>query len=101
MLCREQARRPRPKKVMPIEDYRFPPLWIERGPTHPTTHEQPPTETALPTDAQLKQQKLKVDKEAGIKPRRKPKKVERVDAERGEDLKGLGCYYLFSDALDI
>ena len=37
-----------------------------------------------------KKKKLKAEKEAGIKPRKIPKKVEQGDDDCGEDLKGLG-----------
>ena len=46
--------------------------------------------TALPTDSRIKQkERLKQEKEAGIKPRQIPKHVEDGHDDCGDDLKGL------------
>ena len=80
---------PRQRRVTIIEDDdRLPPPSIERGKALPTIHE---SETALPTESRIKQkEKLKAEKEAGIKPRKIPQKVEQGDDDCGEYLKGLG-----------
>ena len=47
--------------------------------------------SAFPTEARLKQkEKQKRDKEAGIKPKKRPKVVEPGSDDCGEDLSGLG-----------
>ena len=82
------------------ESARAPPRWV--GHVRPVVAEgqtQPPLSgewsaentTALPTDARLRQKaKLKKDKEAGIKPKKKKFAIEPGNDDCGEDLAGLG-----------
>ena len=48
-------------------------------------------ETTLPTESRIKQkERIKAEKEAGIKPRKIKKHVEDGNDDCGEDLSGLG-----------
>eukprot|EP00959_Pyramimonas_sp_CCMP1952_P442883 9271394-Pyramimonas_sp.AAC.1 len=51
----------------------------------------PNVRSALPTDGQIKQEENQTyDKEAGIKPKKRPTRVEDDSDDCGDDLKGLG-----------
>ena len=91
---------PRTRRVTIIEDDdRLPPPSIERGNALTTIYE---SETALPTESRIKQkEKLKAEKEAGIKPRKIPQKVEPGHDDCGEDLKGLGDVKAYSSDVPL